>query len=477
MLPRKHAEQLAIETLHGGFLLGPMASKTLRIMLVLIFSVHVVKFFYNLKTYGFTAMSVVYLLTCSVLVSAYFLVHVGRVRQAMVLLVSALVCAIFVTCFFVAGVRTPALAYLPGVCMLTAWLINLRTAGVVFGIFAIEISGFVLAEHWGYATPNVARTSLSVALNIIPAMAGSLAITYGAIRSFKNQLIRVMELTQDQTRQLEERVAQRTAELTHTIEDLNSTRDQLVQAEKMASLGAMVAGVSHELNTPIGITLTAASNFQSQASDVAQRVARGEFRRSDMTDFLEALQETSALIVRSAERAADLISSFKQVAVDRTSQRQREFAAGDLVNDIVASLKPSLGHRAITIEVQAAQTVVCNSLPGAVGQVLTNLIQNAILHAFDAQDSGHIQISLQAQGERVVIEVMDNGKGMDEPTLRHAFDPFFTTKLGKGGSGLGLSVSYNIATAVLGGNLSAKSTLTKGTTMHFEFLRNLPEGR
>jgi PAS domain S-box-containing protein len=277
------------------------------------------------------------------------------------------------------------------------------------------------------------------------------------------------------TEELEVRVSQRTAELSQTVARLTAAQEELVQSEKLASLGAMVAGISHELNTPIGNTVTVSSTLQAQIRDFRKLVDAGQLRKSDLVDFLGLLDEMSDVIVRSTRRAAELVTSFKQVAVDRSSERRREFDVATLVQELVTALKPGMRHHNIDVTVDIPGGIQCDTFPGPVGQVVTNLIQNALTHAFGEAASGAIAIDALTEGDLVVMRVQDNGKGMDDHTLKHAFDPFFTTRLGQGGSGLGLSVSHRISNSVLGGTLTANSTLGQGSCFTFSFLRCLPK--
>lgn len=278
------------------------------------------------------------------------------------------------------------------------------------------------------------------------------------------------------TEELETRVAQRTAELSQTVQRLTAAQEELVQSEKLASLGAMVAGISHELNTPIGNTVTVASTLQAQTQELRKAIDSGQLRKSDLNEFMALLEEMSDVIVRSTRRAAELVTSFKQVAVDRSSERRREFEVATLVHELVTALKPGMRHRDVTVELDVPEGIHCDSFPGPVGQVITNLVQNALTHAFADEQPGRIHISVRAEGDNLVtMQVKDNGRGMDEHTLKHAFDPFFTTRLGQGGSGLGLSVSHRIAQTVLGGALTASSVPGEGTCFHFSFLRVLPK--
>ncbi len=279
---------------------------------------------------------------------------------------------------------------------------------------------------------------------------------------------------------LEASVAARTAALQLALDNLKSTQKELVHAEKLASLGAMVAGISHELNTPIGNTVTVSSTLQARASSFRKAVDKGDLKRSTLTGFLDALDEMTDVILRSTRRASELISSFKQVAVDRASERRRQFDLGELVHDIVTSIRPTMRKTGIDIVVNVPAQVTCDSLPGPLGQILTNLIQNAVVHAFDGAEHGTITIEAMPEPagsvqRQIVLRVTDNGAGMSEPVRHHVFDPFFTTRLGKGGSGLGLSVSHRLATSVLGGDLSVSSEIGKGSCFTLRFLQNLPE--
>ncbi len=277
---------------------------------------------------------------------------------------------------------------------------------------------------------------------------------------------------------LEARVSERTAELTLTLARLQDTQAELVQSENLASLGAMVAGIAHELNTPIGTAVTVASTLQGRVTDLRHLVAQDGLRRSTLTEFLADSEEMADLILRSIDRAAAQIHSFKQMSVDRTSERRRRFFLKDLVHDVVMSIRPSLPQARVTIVQTVDADTVCDSLPGPVGQVLTNLIQNAALHGFAGRAEGTITIAASVHSEdgstQVVVTVQDDGVGMTEHTRHHAFDPFYTTRLGQGGSGLGLSISHRLASAVLGGSLAVVSTPGSGSCFTFCFAQTLP---
>ena len=280
---------------------------------------------------------------------------------------------------------------------------------------------------------------------------------------------RVTEALRASERLLEGRVNERTAELSATVDRLKQTQAELVQAEKLASLGSLVAGVAHELNTPIGTALTTASTLEDDSLAFQRTLAGGGLKRSALEAFLQRSVDMGALLVRSCHRAAELITSFKRVAVDQTSEQQREFDLLDLVQDNLAALRPSFKNAKWTFAIDVPAGIICDGYPGPLGQVLTNLIQNAAVHAFTADARGGLTISAAQTGNMVDLIVSDNGKGMSAGTLSHVFEPFFTTRLGQGGSGLGLAICHNIVGGLLGGVLTATSELGVGTrfTVHF----------
>ncbi len=245
-----------------------------------------------------------------------------------------------------------------------------------------------------------------------------------------------------------------------------------MQQEKLASLGALVAGVAHELNTPIGNALTTSSSLGHAARQLQDSVQRGELRKSVLVEFLKNAEAMNDLVVRSCERAATLITSFKQVAVDQTSEQRREFEILPLVEDNVNALRPSFKHAAVHIALEIPGGIRCNSYPGPLGQVLVNLVQNAVIHGFADRRGGTIRITAHAEDARVQMTVEDDGLGMSDEVRAHIFDPFFTTRLGQGGSGLGLSVSQNIVTMVLGGSIDVHSSPGQGTRFVLRFPRD-----
>lgn len=276
---------------------------------------------------------------------------------------------------------------------------------------------------------------------------------------------------------LEEVVLERTAELLAAkkeaeaanaetrlaLENLRRAQDELVRTEKIAGLGALVAGVSHELNTPIGNAMLAASTLRGQYSEFLQAIQEG-MRRSTLKHYLDLVGDGVIIILRNLERAAQLISSFKQVAVDQTSYQRRPFNLKDVVDEIVLTIAPTLRHANVELKVEIADDMQFDSYPGPLGQILVNLINNAVVHAFEPGVLGEVLIQALPHQDRIELQVSDNGKGILPENLGHIYDPFFTTRMGKGGSGLGLHIVHTLVTELLGGEIFVESVVGSGTT-------------
>ncbi|MBK9446094.1 MAG: PAS domain S-box protein [Betaproteobacteria bacterium] len=270
--------------------------------------------------------------------------------------------------------------------------------------------------------------------------------------------------------ELEARVSQRTAalsaannELADAVQHLKQTQGELVRSEKLAALGRLVAGIAHELNTPIGNGLMAVSTLEAHQQDFKQLMAAG-LKRSTLEGFVENVGLSTEIAMRNLNRAAELVTSFKQVAADQTSSQRRNFNLKQVIEEILITMRPTLSRSTHRVETFLIDNLVLDSYPGPLGQVIGNLIDNAIRHGFEAREGGLITIEVgrSADGE-VVLKVADDGIGIPADHLPRIFDPFFTTKLGQGGSGLGLNIVHNIVTGPLGGSIAAASTVGKDT--------------
>ncbi len=267
---------------------------------------------------------------------------------------------------------------------------------------------------------------------------------------------------------LEEAVLARTKELRATLDSLKSTQNQLVEAEKMAALGELVAGVAHEINTPIGVGVTASSVLAEETRKISRLYQAGQMKRSHFRDYLEAADEGCQMILANLNRASELVRSFKQVAVDQSSEERRTFNVKDYLHEIVVSLKPNLKRTNHHINVSGDDGVSLNSYPGDFSQIVTNLVMNSLVHAYEADDHGHMQLDVQRDRQRLILTYADDGIGIPENHLKRIFDPFFSTKWGQGGSGLGMHIVYNIVTQRLKGSIRCESQLGEGTTFIIE---------
>lgn len=274
---------------------------------------------------------------------------------------------------------------------------------------------------------------------------------------------------------LEQRVIARTVELEKSNEQLSQAMEQLVQSEKLASLGNLVAGVAHELNTPLGNALMASSSLRDQIKDMTRLVDEGRLRKSDLVEFVAICEEGCQLIERNTQRAVTLVSNFKQVAVDQTSVQRREFNLQQTVQEVVATLSPTLRKQQHELIVDIPADIFLDSYPGPLDQVITNIITNATVHAFSPGEQGSLLISAsQISPHEITLMLADNGRGIPADKQGRVFDPFFTTRLGQGGSGLGLYIVYNIVTSLLGGTIQLISSPGSGTSFMIHLPRKAP---
>jgi signal transduction histidine kinase len=260
--------------------------------------------------------------------------------------------------------------------------------------------------------------------------------------------------------------------------ELNTAQQNLIDAERLAALGGLVAGVAHEVNNPIGISLTVASSFARRTEMFeAELRSDGALRRSQLEDFVKTSRDASQQLVANLHRAGELIQSFKQVAVDRSHTERRQFALSEATDQIIASLRPVLRRAPIELTVDVPEGLIIDGYPGSYGQILTNLFLNAVNHAFGDGRSGTISITARPRGhDDVEVSFADNGAGMTPEVQRQAFDPFFTTRRNEGGTGLGLHIVYNLVTQQLGGRMMLESRPGQGTTFRIIMPRTAKGG-
>ena len=258
--------------------------------------------------------------------------------------------------------------------------------------------------------------------------------------------------------------------LENTIESLKQTQDKLVESEKMASLGSLVAGVAHEINTPIGVGLVGISQLMEESASIRKRYESGALTETDFEDFLNSSNELSGIVNKNLERTAQLVRGFKQIAVDQTSEDERQIDLKSYIEEIVYSLGSVTRKANVQVAVDCEENVQVVTNPGLLSQVLTNMIVNSMNHGFADRDSGNITITAREDHDNMFALIYkDDGRGISEENLPKIFNPFFTTNRGKGGTGLGLNVTYNIITNALGGSIKCRSKVGEGVEFDMSF--------
>jgi signal transduction histidine kinase len=336
---------------------------------------------------------------------------------------------------------------------------------MMFLVLALTVVNDVLHYNQVISTFDMAKFGL---FSFIFAQAFLLSIKFS--KAFRS----VEELSLKQAKwstELEKTVQERTLDLQVTLEDLQLTQKQLVESEKMAALGALVAGVAHEINTPVGVSVTANSFLQQKTKEMLNVLEENKLKKSDLTGYLSAANESTQIISNNLKRASELVKGFKQVAVDQTSEVKREFGVKGYLEEIIFSLGPSMKSSHVDAKLEVAEDILITSYPGVFSQIFTNLIINSLTHAFNKEDKGTILIKV-TKTSQLILEYRDNGKGMLPEVKKKIFDPFFTTNRANGGTGLGMHIVYNLVTQTLGGTITCESMHNKGTT----FMINLPLG-
>lgn len=292
--------------------------------------------------------------------------------------------------------------------------------------------------------------------------------------SLNQELIAMNEELQGTNRELEKEITERrriekelsssNQKLTQAIDKLQTMQAYLVESAKMAALGNLVAGIAHEINTPVGIGLTASSHLQELTKEFSHLCIHGTPRRQDLKNYLEELHEVATIIFKNLERAGKLIQSFKQVSADQSSELGRVFNLKKYLKEILLSMHPQLKKCNHHITLTCSDKLTLNGFPGAFSQVVSNLIMNSVIHAYDPGDQGNITITVKVEDRNILLIYTDDGKGMSTPILAKIFDPFFTTKRGHGGTGIGLHIVYNIVTQQFKGTINCESQAGCGTT-------------
>jgi len=352
-----------------------------------------------------------------------------------------------------------------------------------------------LANTWGLAVyiGSAVLVSVFTAMTVLPILIRAAVTLPTKLYQSSNLLnLQVSERTLQLRREKEE--------LNDTLKLLRRTQAQLVESEKMASLGGLVAGVAHEINTPVGNALTVASHLREQTNELQTAYRSNTMKRSDLEAYIDNASEASRIIGGNLSRAADLVQSFKQVAVDQTSEERRCFPVREYMDEIVLSLHAKLKRTAVQAHIHCADDLRIETYPGALSQVISNLVLNSLLHAYDPGQAGSIDIDIDRHSntlanlypykpikpgpslptghrELIVIRYRDDGRGIAAEHMDKLFEPFFTTRRNSGGSGLGLNIVYNIVTQTLGGEIECRSEPGNGAEFTIRFAECGPGGK
>lgn len=282
----------------------------------------------------------------------------------------------------------------------------------------------------------------------------------------QREKINLESIVRERTKTIEqqnEELEQQKEELQITLENLQQTQTQLIQSEKLAALGGLVAGVAHEINTPVGISVTAASSLAEETHLMADKYKAEKISRAEFKEYLNTANQSARLILSNMEKAAAMVQSFKQVSVDQSSEQKRKFKLKDYTEDVIRSLYPKFKNSNVTIKINIGSDILLDSYPGAFSQIITNLIMNSLNHGFDESQQLSIGIMAHIDKDWLNFEISDNGRGIQEEHLGRIFEPFFTTN-NKMGTGLGLHIVYNLVTQKLNGTIICDSEVDRGTS-------------
>ncbi len=273
----------------------------------------------------------------------------------------------------------------------------------------------------------------------------------------------------------EEELIDKQGELERYNEELNIAQEALVGSEKMAALGGLVAGITHDINTPVGIGVTATSFLEERLNQIEVAYKDKTLSPKALEEFINDARQSANLLTTNLARASELVASFKQIAVDQASEAVREINFNDYLHEIVRSLQPKLKGTKHKVSIDCPEDLTLNLPAGAISQIFTNMIMNALIHGFEGIEKGQIDIKVVDSDDKVNITFRDNGRGVDADKLSKLFDPFFTTKRNQGGSGLGTHITYNLVKQTLGGDIEVHSEPGKGLSYEISFSKNLPK--
>lgn len=258
-------------------------------------------------------------------------------------------------------------------------------------------------------------------------------------------------------------------ELKKALEESKRSQEQLIQSEKMASLGKLVADVAHEINTPIGIGVGASSHLAKMTDRIISAFNNKTMTKKDLQEYFDNAREYSEILQTNLKRTGDLIGSFKKISADQTSQKKRAFNVKSYLEEVILTLKPEIKKTKHSITLKCDDDIEIDSYPGGIAQIITNLLMNSLIHGYNPNDEGNIEIDVKSTNNTLSISYFDDGKGIDNDDINKIFEPFFTTRRGHGGTGLGLHIVYNIVHNTLKGSIRCESAKNEGTKFFINF--------
>ena len=400
------------------------------------------------------------------LTSLYFsrlLVKKGRLNLGSNLVTLSVTLIILSLCIINQGIRDEALLIFPALISFAVLTGTDKFLWSVYALIACAIMVMGLVNELEIYKHPISGTGLEPAILIVIILS---VVTY-SIKLLGSDLTSANKKLLEYQDELEQKVAIRTKELQDSLNSLTEAKTELVEAEKMASLGRLVAGVAHEINTPLGISITASSLIQESTSDLKSTLESNTVTKSGLTTYVNDIEQSIDMVQGNLKRAANLIADFKQAAVLQSDDRAKTFNLYEILQKIVAHNRTL--HQQVITDISGDKAIYITQDPDAITRIFTNLYSNSCLHGFAEMDEGHINIEISQAGELVSIIYSDNGKGIKADNIEHIFEPFFTTKRGKGGTGLGMHIVYNLVTQSLKGQIQYNPDYCTGACFEISF--------
>lgn len=358
---------------------------------------------------------------------------------------------------------------------------NIYTLSIVFAITWISLMLIFISTVLKRVVSNL-KTLEELSLKVTQGQFDVTVDTFksndeiGLLASAFNKMILSLKYAQEEIETRQNELHKLNVSLTKTNnqlmksnEDLKNAQEQIIESEKLASLGSLVAGVSHEINTPIGVSVSAASFLNDKNKYLLEKIKSNTLTKKEFEEYSGTINETSNILLSNLKRASELMGSFKMIAVDQTSESLREINLYNYIEDIILNLKHVLKKKSVEVFLECEdKSLIINTYPGILAQLLTNLVMNSVIHGFEDTKSGLINIKTYKENGSLSLEYSDNGKGIDKSTIKKIYDPFYTTKRGQGGSGLGMFIVYNIVTKHFGGSIECNSNIGEGVTFYIK---------